>query len=276
MKQITIYSTCQGDGICHYLKLYFPNDNFNIIRNYQLILNKQSQEINNFRNLLQNTSIFIYQHMQAKWGIYSTDLSINNNILKYLPNNCIKIIIPYVFADWYWGIGKTLLRDFTYNFDKIDNEADTRFKYFNKEVILYMKYNDKLNLDTILKLYDDNKINFNYEERMEKGINILKIKEETCDIKVSDYILKNYKKQKLFLTTNHPSNYIIIEMTKQILEKLNINYSNFNYLIENDNFSLGGECIFSNYDKLFHKFDFQINCNDEIIKNIITEIYNLY
>ena len=274
MKQITIYSTCQGESICNYLKLYFPNDNFNVIRNYQIVLNKNIEDIINFRNLLKNTSIFIYQHMPIKWGIFSTDLSVENNILNYLQNNCIKISIPYVFADWYWAIGKTLLRDVTYNFNKIDNDTENIINYFNKEVILFMKYNDKYNLDTILKLYDDNKINFNYEERMEKQLNILKNKEQNCDIKIRDYILKNYKKQKLFLTSNHPSYHIIIEITKQILEKLNIN--DFDKLIENDNFSLGGDFIFSKYDKQFHNFEFLINCKDDIIKNIITEIYNLY
>ena len=38
VKQITFYSTCQGEGIATYLKYYFPEDNFSIIRNYQLVL----------------------------------------------------------------------------------------------------------------------------------------------------------------------------------------------------------------------------------------------
>lgn len=106
VKQITIYSTCQGEGISHYLKHYFPEDNFNVIRNYNIVLSNQPNEIESFINLLTNTNIFIYQQMPMKWGIYSTDLSVENNLLSYLPNNCIKIVIPYVFADWYWGLKK--------------------------------------------------------------------------------------------------------------------------------------------------------------------------
>ena len=276
MKQITIYSTCQGDGIHHYLKRYFPQDNFSIIRNYQLILNENIQEIDNFRNLLTNTSIFIYQEMPKKWGIYSTDLSVENNILNYLPSNSIKIIIPYVFGDWYWGIGRSLLRDQTFEFNKIDNETETKIKYCGKDIILDMKYNKQYNLDTILKLYDDNELDFKYEERMEKSINILKSKEQTCDIVVSEYILKYYKKQQLFIMPNHPSHYILKEMTKQILEKLNIDYSQFDNLTENDNYNLSCDWVFSKYDNHFHNFEFQINCNDDIIKNIIREIYNFY
>jgi hypothetical protein len=95
-----------------------------------------------------------------KWGIYSTDLTLENNLLIYLPSNCIKIVIPYVFADWYWGIGKSLLRDMTFEFDKIDNETESTSKYYNKEIILYLKYIKKYDLCSILYLYDNNQIDF--------------------------------------------------------------------------------------------------------------------
>jgi len=276
MKHITIYSTCQGEGIRHYLQRYFPNDIISVIRNYQLVLYRYEHEINNFRQLLQTTNIFIYQEMPVKWGIYSTDLSVENNILSYLPNDCIKISISYVFADWYWAIGKSLFRDLTANFDKIDNETETFIKYYNKEVILDMKYKDHFSIDTILQLYDDNKINFNHKERMDRGINILKIKEKSCDIKISDFILKNYTKHHLFIIPNHPTHIILKEMAKQILERLNIDHSNFDTLTENDNYYLGGDAVFSKYDKQYFNFEFDINCDDHAVKNIITEIYNSY
>ena len=41
---ITLYSTCQGDGIRSYLKYYFkkPHHEINIIHNYKLVLNKEN------------------------------------------------------------------------------------------------------------------------------------------------------------------------------------------------------------------------------------------
>lgn len=125
-------------------------------------------------------------------------------------------------------------------------------------------------------MYDNNKINFQYEKRMEYGMNLLKNKEKTSHVKVSEYILKHYKYKRLFQMPNHPSYDIIKEMSKQILEKLQIDYSNFDELTENDNVNLGCDWEFSKYDKSFHNFEFQMNCNDDAIKNIIIEIYNLY
>ena len=101
--------------------------------------------------------------MPMKWGIYSTDLSVENNLLTYLPNNCIKIAIPYVFADWFWGIERVLLRDMTYNFDTICSETQDHFKYYNKNIILDLKYNKNYDLCRILQLYDDNQIDIEYE-----------------------------------------------------------------------------------------------------------------
>lgn len=267
---ITIYSTCQGEGIKHYLRYYIKSDSIVVVRNYQLVFNKNPNELDNFRRLLRDTTIFIYQEMPTKWDVYSTDSSVKNNVLSYLPNQCIKIAIPYVFASWYWGIGKTLLRDVTYNFDKIDDETESRTIYYNKDVIVSMKQIH--NLDSILRLYDDNKINFKYEERMNNEMNILRLKETTTDVKVSDFILKNYKKTKLFLTPNHPSHVILIEIARQILEKLNVDVSEFYKMTETDVYNLGGDWTFSTHDKTFHNFEFNLNCDDNAVKETISEL----
>ena len=98
-------------------------------------------------------------------GKYSTDLSVG--ILSYLSDKC-KITIPYVYAEWL-GLGEIQLR-IIFNFDKIDNESETKIKYINKEVILNYKNNNyKLK---VLQLYDNNLIDFNYESRFKYGINI--------------------------------------------------------------------------------------------------------
>ena len=271
MNNIVIYATCQGDGIKNYIKYYFPKSNINVIRNYQLVLSN-GNKLQDFRNLLQKTNIFIYQEMPRKWGSYSTDLSVEDNLLNYVSNDCIKITIPYVYADWFWGIGKILLADGTPNFNTISKDSRGNYKYINKEIITNLKKSN-YTLDNILKLYDDNKLDFNYEERKIKGINILKSKETTCDVKISDFILKNYKKQKLFYMPNHPTHIILKEMSKQILEKLNIDYNNFDTLFKNNNYNLSCEIPVSKYDKNYHNYEFEINCEDTKIKAIIVEIY---
>lgn len=48
----------------------------------------------------------------------------------------------------------------------------------------------------------------------------LKRREEKADIKISDYIIENYKKRQLFYSKNHPTNDVLIEYTERILQCL--------------------------------------------------------
>lgn len=44
------------------------------------------------------------------------------------------------------------------------------------------------------------------------------------DIRISDYIRDNYKHRHLFLTMNHPSNLLMLEVTRRIFERLGIEF----------------------------------------------------
>merc|ERR1712054_631840 len=134
----------------------------------------------------------------------------------------------------------------------------TKKKYINEDIIIDLK-SKNYSLDKILKLYDDDKLDFKYEERQNKGISILKNKEEKSDIYISDFILKNYKKHKLFHQINHPTYIILKEMTKQILEKLEIKCNNFDKLCKNDTFEpYPPQCVLfhSKYDLKYYNFEY--------------------
>lgn len=49
------------------------------------------------------------------------------------------------------------------------------------------------------------------------------------DIKISDYIVENYRSQYLFHTYNHPTNILLFELTRRILNKLAINIIDLSY-----------------------------------------------
>jgi len=83
-------------------------------------------------------------------------------------------------------------------------------------------------------MYDKDLIDFKYKINFEKSINILKENELNTNIKVSEYILENYKNKRLFLLKDHPTKYILIFCANKILKILNINYLiNENNFIEN-------------------------------------------
>jgi hypothetical protein len=87
---IVFYSNCQSRGIKYFLEEYLKNKNinFNFIEmenNYQMIKNNIPLTI----DILQLADIFIYQPIDKKWNIYSTDDNIPNNIISYLKKDCL-------------------------------------------------------------------------------------------------------------------------------------------------------------------------------------------
>lgn len=57
---------------------------------------------------------------------------------------------------------------------------------------------------------------------LSKQFQIIKIAEKFSDIKISHYIIDNYKKKRLFLNESHISNELLVEFVKQVLEKLEL------------------------------------------------------
>ena len=132
---------------------------------------------------------------------------------------------------------------------------------------------EKRKIDEIINLYDNGLIDFYFEERMNVCMELLKEKDEICDIKVSDFILEHYKDKRLFVTQNHLTPYFNIWITNQILERLNIplipnEYSDTNILESN--------CVYDNYNVNFYNFSHDTSqiFNNKETKDKIAE-YNL-
>jgi hypothetical protein len=134
---------------------------------------------------------------------------------------------------------------------------------------------EKRKIDEILNLYDNGLINFYFKERMNVCMELLKEKDKICDIKVSDFILKNYKNKRLFVTQNHLTPYFNTWITNKILEILNIplipnEYSDTNIVESN--------CVYDSYNVKFYNFshDTEQLFNNNLTKNKIINFYNYF
>jgi hypothetical protein len=91
---LVFYTNCQGGiGINRLLSSKFIFKSINYIETFSTIWNNQHLPI----NILNNADIFIYQPINVKYGKYSTDITISNNILTHLNKNCIQISFPYIY-----------------------------------------------------------------------------------------------------------------------------------------------------------------------------------
>lgn len=266
MKTIVYYTNCQYRGLDYFLQTHLQTTNKFHIENYTLIKQKQQIPI----DIIKQADIFVYQPIDKKHGIYSTDTSVENNIMSYLPLNCKKISFPYIYNSSLWILVPPATID-----GYIGNYSDMD-KYINREPIEKLKAKG-CSIDEILKMYSNGEIDFDHKNRFINSIDILKKKEEICDVKVAEFIEKNIKKHKLFLTQNHPTTCVFVHCVNQILSILGYDhkYDEFAYPINVSN--LPEEWPYTSYDIKYWNFEYDIgNVNNNWYVDHIKNIYNNY
>ena len=203
--------------------------------------------------------------MDDKYGKIST-----KNILKILKPKCKTISFPYIYNNSFYPVkGPLVIKDSC-------RKKPCSVIFNNSEIITHL-IDKKYTLNEILKLFLENKIDFNYQKRWDNTNNILQEKEEKCDVKIVDFIKQNFNKQRLFLLENHPTSVVFINVVNQILEIIKIPQINLsNYGINDANLP-GMSIPLDNSSKTFFNYEFDIDPNNfQYYKQLITNIYNFY
>jgi hypothetical protein len=257
-KNLVFYTNCQGGfGINTLLCSRVKFETVNYIETFSTIWNNEDLPI----DVLNNADIFIYQPINDKYGKYSTDVNIKNNILTYLKPNCIKISFPYVyfaclFPLYFANSAAEIDGGNSYDVSKIVNRdviIDLKKKYTNEEIIL---------------LYDNQEIDFNFKKNYEDTIERIKNIEQNCTITITNlFTLDSIKKIKLMHTNNHPSNYVLKYITNEILKILQLPTHDY----EEFNDELLTEYPYSIYSYNYYKFDWldKNNCNENMFKTMV-------
>lgn len=82
------------------------------------------------------------------------------------------------------------------------------------------KYLDKgYSVDEIIEIYKNGQFDPLFNQRFSSQIEGLRLRERERDVKLSDFILRNYKTHKIFFTTNHPSFHVIGYFAEALLHK---------------------------------------------------------
>lgn len=174
----------------------------------------EEHERTNLNKLFPMIEVFIYQEIENEQ--YQYDLL---KIIEILKGSCKKIVIPDCYFKGYHPQVIPNVRNALLN------------SQYNKEGVV--PYGDKIleesflaniSLPTLEKyLYSDDCITVK-EILKNLSDSFVKIKdiEKRCNIYISDYIEKYYKCNYLFLTPSHPTNFLLSELARRILNNLNI------------------------------------------------------
>lgn len=210
-KIIVLYGNCQIYTIGKMLAM-----EENIRKDYLIIRTPAVFDITGqwrkaIRKIFWYADIFTYQRVKNdnKWGVWAgTDY-----ILTGLSVGCQKINIPAAYFTGYFP---------GYYKGPVENSLMPYRDRFIDEMIMLsctelLKVGCQLSTKNVL-------------ENAEKSIMELRHREQNCDIKISDFIEKRWRKEQLFYTVNHLSKSLYREVCRLLLEFIGI--INTNYLGE--------------------------------------------
>ena len=203
MINLYVYGNCQSQPISRIIDRLTPKE-INVtypIKPVHLLDETDKQRL---YETLSKTDVFIYQNvMSQKYSWRCTD-----EILKVLPNNVKLLRFPSLYFDAYFDETIT-----------INHKNLNKFIPYHNRIILDCYLSGLSKNDTLDKFINNNPIRFD-DSSYQKSLTSIKERERNSDIIISDYIEDHFKKHRLFWTVNHPSNSLLLEVSKRIINEI--------------------------------------------------------
>ncbi len=172
-------------------------------------------------DILAMSDVYIHQDIRRenKFGFKLSD----EYTLSKLSDKCISIVIPNLvgFGGWlYPNLGRLITNeDKTENYCFEDSVLEEAYKRLGSNSLIddYIEY-------YYAYKFDESIIKNKFDEDWSK----IKSREENWDIKIADYIEQKFKCIPMFVDAGHPSKYLMRKIGFDVLDMLEINYSEEN------------------------------------------------
>jgi len=203
MKTCVLFGNCQCSGVKKFLEFsnFFEKYEVHQFANWELL---KDNSLNIPIHLLKSADLVIYQPLTDVHGCYSTNKNNPDSFLNLLRDDCKSISFPRIHNNAIFPIfRKSQTNNIIYGSikNKIESEMDFIYKYNN------------------------NMIDFDFDNRLSQNYFISKEKEKDCDIEIADFIYSNIHKHKLFLTHDHPTSIVFNELTSKLCNILELDYN---------------------------------------------------
>ncbi|MDD2741865.1 MAG: WcbI family polysaccharide biosynthesis putative acetyltransferase [Rhodocyclaceae bacterium] len=213
MKKLFIYATCQGATMSRLLKQSekFCNDyQVEYFQNYSAPGQVSCDIADNY---LAECSILLYHPINSSCG-FSTD-----SLLTKLPDYAISHVLPYVTFSSYWPeFGKVANCPLGKTKDRPYGLMPYRIQFVD-EMISNGIPKEKI-LDEVMSLGETYFLPL-VEKSLRSDISYLeRLDSVSGPMKISEYIVNNYKDRQLFYIFNHPKSEIYGHMANQLLNSL--------------------------------------------------------
>lgn len=207
-KNIIVHLNCHTHPIASILSDVFPSSDYNIIK----VINFMKEPID--ESLLKKCDIYIYQYIEGDhWGEYISD-----SFLDKLPKHCIAIRYPILRFNPFWPFStKKIYRN-------KNNEVKKSELFPNRDLYLESGIKSFKSSEVIADEYlksDLSKI-FDLDFEFSKILEWYGSERNSLNINVKEFVLENYKKEWLFHTVDHVSDFFLNYITDEIFSILGI------------------------------------------------------
>ena len=255
MKKCIIFGNCHCSGVRKFLEFSDFYEKYELYQyaNWELI---QSEKMTISIHHLQSADLIIYQPLSDVYNCYSTNKNNPNSFFNLLSETCNTISFPRIH----------------------NNAIFPMFHKENSRKNIYGKINNlPYTVDELICMYDNNTIDFDFDNRMKQNYIISKEKEEYTDLKIVDFLYENIQKQKLFLTQDHPTSFVFNKITSEICNILDIEYNNELGLQQIENITCLQDSVYNSISMQYPISRYAINHFDfQYIKEEDIEAHEFY
>lgn len=201
------------------------NEQYEIVSVKPVFMIKTAQDIEEFKNSVSQCDVLVTQPISGeKYKEMGIDTVGIKNILKPQAR-FFAVPTPYFIG---YFPEQFYLHDANGN---LVGECEGLPAPYHNKIILYGYINKMSSQETYDMLYRD-KCYENPEKILKETIAELQNREKSTTFAISDFIIQNFRKQRLFWTINHPTNALIFYISEQIANVLSKD-DNQKYIIKN-------------------------------------------
>lgn len=237
MKKCIIFGNCQCTGVKKFLEFSNFYDKYEIYQyaNWELIQNNNM--VISIHNI-QTADLIIYQPLADIYNCYSTNKSNPNSFFNLLNENCNTISFPRIH----------------------NNSIFPLYHKQQSKIDIYGKINNLPNsIENLIYMYDNNILDFDFENRFKQNYSKSKVKETNTDIQIIDFIYDNIQKHKLFLTQDHPTSFIFNKLTSSISDILDLEYNYELGITQDENITQLQDSVYNSCEKQYPISRYSIN-----------------
>lgn len=211
--KIAIVGNCQSCALKESLKVYLPSNCH--LKSFTPVFAIEPSEVEELHKFIKDADILITQPIQDQ---YRNSIGVGTNTLgSLIPRNSPVIIVPNCHWEGYFP-------NYLYIKDRVGNTVTSR-NYGSPsdyhDGFILSAYDLGLTAEDAAHLLSQRLPASDWaKEHLISSFKELQKREESCNIKISDYIEKHYRFRRLFYTFNHPKMCIIDELAHRIAQKV--------------------------------------------------------